>query len=69
MGMTNKELSKIILQLIERHEMEITEDEYDALREVAKRLTEIRGKRNKKEEEPSSSFDYLTDDPFKGAGW
>lgn len=46
--MTNKELSKFILQLRDRHEMEITEDEYDLLGEVAERLTRIRGKRYKK---------------------
>jgi len=66
--MTNKELSKFVLQLRDRHEMPITEDEYQLLGEVAERLTGIRGRRHKKEE-PSSSFDYLTSDPFKGAGW
>lgn len=66
--MTNKELRKTILQLIDRHEMEITEDEYDLLREVAERLTGIRERQYKKEE-PSSSFDNLTCDPFEGAGW
>lgn len=66
--MTNKELSKIILQLRDRHEMEITEDEYDLLGEAAERLTRIQGRRYKKEE-PFSSFDNLTHDPFEGAGW
>ena len=66
--MTNKELSKFILQLRDRHEMEITEDEYNLLGKIAERLTGIRGRRYKKEE-PSSSFDHLTNDPFEGAGW
>ena len=66
--MTNKELSKNILQLRDKHEMEITEDEYNLLGEAAEHLTRIRGRRYKKEE-PSSSFDYLTHDPFEGAGW
>lgn len=47
-GMTNKELSKFVLQLRDRHEMPITEDEYHLLGEVAERLTGIRGRRYKK---------------------
>lgn len=48
--------------------MPITEDEYYLLGEIAERLTKLQGRRYKKEE-PSSSFDYLTHDPFEGAGW